>query len=100
MSKRQNVMKLRRLDALQSGEWDSLSWRNKKERVLIEQNYACATCGIKTWNNMSIILELDHVDGNRQNNTRENLRRICPNCHSQTPTYKAKNIKFHPNWKI
>ena len=49
-------------------------------------------CGIDTWQGFAIILELDHIDGNSENNGEQNLRCLCPNCHSQTPTYKAKNI--------
>jgi predicted HNH restriction endonuclease len=34
---------------------------------------------------------LEHIDGNAYNNSESNLSLLCPNCHSQTPTYKAKN---------
>lgn len=51
----------------------------------------CAACGIDSWNGKDIVLELEHKDGNSQNNSKENLCLICPNCHSQTPTYKGKN---------
>ena len=40
-----------------------------------------------------IPLELDHIDGNNQNNTLSNLRLLCPNCHAMTPTYRGKNKK-------
>ena len=43
------------------------------------------------WNGKELRLELDHIDGDSTNNTVDNLRLLCPNCHSQTPTYKAKN---------
>jgi hypothetical protein len=36
--------------------------------------------------------ELEHKDGNSENNDPENLEWICPNCHSQTDTYKGKNF--------
>ena len=39
----------------------------------------------------SIVLELEHIDGNSDNNTEENLTILCPNCHSQTLTYKNRN---------
>ena len=48
-------------------------------------------CGITEWNNKKIVLELEHKDGNSENNDLVNLELLCPNCHSQTPTYKAKN---------
>ena len=59
--------------------------------VLAKQNYKCASCGIDKHNGLPIVLELDHIDGNYTNNTEQNLRCLCPNCHSQTPTYKSKN---------
>lgn len=52
----------------------------------------CWKCEISTWNNQPIVLELEHVDGNADNNKKENLKLLCPNCHSQTETYKSKNI--------
>jgi len=53
--------------------------------------YKCMCCGITEWNNKKIVLELEHKDGNSENNDLVNLELLCPNCHSQTPTYKAKN---------
>lgn len=56
----------------------------------MEQYDTCLKCGITNWNNIRLTLQLDHIDGNRHNNIRENLRCLCPNCHSQTPTYSNK----------
>ena len=44
-----------------------------------------------TWNNKELHFILDHIDGDATNNTRNNLRLICPNCDSQLDTYKSKN---------
>lgn len=62
---------------------------------LIEQsNFKCEECG---WDKKNPItgnspLEIDHIDGNAENSKRENLRVLCPNCHSLTPTWKALNM--------
>jgi 5-methylcytosine-specific restriction endonuclease McrA len=68
--------------------FEELGYRLRKNIVLEEQNYACLHCELDEWMGMAITLELDHIDGNRNNNRRENLRCLCPNCHSITPTWK------------
>ena len=59
--------------------------------VFKKQEGKCAECSIIDYNNKSITLELDHIDGNGKNNREMNLRCLCPNCHSQTSTYRSKN---------
>jgi hypothetical protein len=74
------------------GSYETKS-RNFFRRYLTEtRGYECSCCKISNWNNKPIVLEIDHIDGNSENNRPENLRFICPNCHSQTDTYKARNI--------
>ena len=54
--------------------------------------YECAVCLLKgTWNNKPLTLHLDHKNGLHNDHRPENIRFICPNCHSQTPTYSGKN---------
>lgn len=53
----------------------------------------CEECGISEWNDKPIKIELDHINGIRTDHRLENLRMLCPNCHSQTNTFRAKNIK-------
>jgi hypothetical protein len=62
-----------------------------KRYLLEKQDGKCFKCGIKDWCNEPIVFDLEHIDGNSDNNKEENLCCLCPNCHSQTPTYKAKN---------
>ena len=50
----------------------------------------CNWCEINPYTN-TIPLEIDHIDGNSDNNSEENLRLICPNCHSLTATYRGAN---------
>jgi hypothetical protein len=40
-----------------------------------------------------IVLEIEHKDGNHHNNERSNLEALCPNCHSQTKTWRGRNKK-------
>ena len=51
----------------------------------------CSCCDLETWQEKEIVLEIDHIDGNSDNNLLDNLRLLCPNCHSQTKTYKNRN---------
>ena len=62
-----------------------------KRYLLEKQDHCCGVCGIKEWNGKSLTLEVEHMDGNSQNQIEDNLMMICPNCHSQTDTYKGKN---------
>ncbi len=52
----------------------------------------CEVCGRRRWNLAPIPLELDHVNGRRDDNRLSNLRLLCPNCHAQTSTYRGRNI--------
>lgn len=53
--------------------------------------YKCKCCGISEWQGKPITLEVEHIDGNSENCAVANICFLCPNCHSQTPTYRAKN---------
>jgi Zn finger protein HypA/HybF involved in hydrogenase expression len=67
------------------------SSRTMKRFLLNEFGEKCWKCGITEWNKQPIVFELEHNDGNSENNSKENLSILCPNCHSQTDTYKSKN---------
>lgn len=52
---------------------------------------SCAECGLgEEWQGGTLVLELDHVNGNWRDNQAENLRYLCPSCHSQTATFAGR----------
>ena len=53
--------------------------------------YECAFCRIYEWRGQPLSLELDHINGDKTDNRLENLRILCPNCHSQTETFSGRN---------
>ena len=53
--------------------------------------YFCNICNIDNWNDKEITLQVDHIDGDASNNRYNNVRLLCPNCHSQQPTWGARN---------
>lgn len=78
------------------GSYSHYTQRNIIKKFLVDNDvmkYECSVCGITEWNGSPITLQLDHIDGNRHDNRIENLRLLCPNCHSQTETFsRGKSI--------
>lgn len=67
-------------------------------RYVIKNNlipYKCAICGCTEWQGKTLSLELDHINGVNNDNRLENLRFLCPNCHSQTSTYGSRNQQLN-----
>lgn len=68
------------------------------KEIIIKNNllpYICDECGISdSYNKKPIVLQIDHIDGNNKHNLLENFRFLCPNCHSQTPTFAGRNGKI------
>ena len=69
---------------------NTLKKRLIKEKLL---EYKCSICELSEWNNKELVLQLDHINGVSNDNRINNLRLLCPNCHSQTDTYAGKKKK-------
>ena len=88
------------------GKLNNIQTRNISKylrRYLLEKSKGkCSQCG---WNKVNPItkrsaLEVDHKDGNSENNSELNLRILCPNCHSLTTNFKNLNKGMGRKWRI
>jgi len=76
---------------IQNGE--PLSNETTKRYLIEKHGHKCWGCDITEWRGEKLHLEMDHIDGNNKNNDIGNIRILCPNCHSITPTWRYKNNK-------
>lgn len=62
-----------------------------KKFITERDGYKCSICSISEWMNEKLSLIMDHINGNPEDWSLTNLRLLCPNCDSQTPTFKGRN---------
>jgi len=70
-----------------------------RRRYLKEVEYRCTKCRISEWQSEKLTLQVDHINGINNDNRMENLRLLCPNCHSQTSTWGNKQGTKKPKNK-
>jgi hypothetical protein len=77
----------RRIKSVETAKTDEA-----RKRLLIEQRgHRCEDCGLETWKQSPIPLELHHIDGDSDNNRGYNLQLLCRNCHALTDNHKRRN---------
>lgn len=81
-----------------NNKFEDLIHSEKKYKVLLEQNGRCDLCGLYEWAGKKIKLEYHHKDGNRKNESRENVQFLCPNCHSLTWDFRFSGKKHTREW--
>jgi hypothetical protein len=83
--------------ATRKDTWERLQRGEVYERSIIRKTLIreigrhCFECKLEEWRDHPIPLEVDHIDGNAGNNSFDNLRLLCPNCHGITSTWKGRN---------
>ena len=84
-----------KLDDILNGKHPTYHTLKLKHRLIkagIKDN-RCECCDLTSWMDSEISLELHHRDGNNRNHKLDNLEILCPNCHSQTETFRKRKIK-------
>ena len=82
------------IEDILAGKHPQYKTSSLKKRLVAEgfKENKCESCGIgNEWNGLPLTLQLDHINGNSLDHSLENLRILCPNCHTQTETHSGKN---------
>ena len=87
-----DLKKKEALERYENGKYKHLA-NGALKKILITsgKKYKCDDCGINEWKGKKLSLQLEHIDGDSFNGSIENLKFLCPNCHSITDTYCGKN---------
>jgi hypothetical protein len=89
----------KRREYILNKDFDEISWDLKREYLIYENNNICKSCGLQEWKGFKIPIEVNHIDGNNTNHSKENLECLCPNCHSITKNWRGRN-KTQKRFKI
>jgi len=80
-----------KLELFNNGDQIFTGVRTLKRFIISNEGYHCKKCGISKWNGEELVLQLEHINGNADDNKKSNLCLLCPNCHSQTDSYAGRN---------
>ena len=88
-----NFRKKETYKKIESGDI-TLNYRHYKKYLIEKFGEKCMKCDWCEIHQITgkVPIELEHCDGDSENNSLSNLKLLCPNCHSLTPTYKALNV--------
>lgn len=76
---------------LDNGFWAGCGKATLRRYLTETKGYCCSKCSQGSmWNGELLTLDVDHIDGDNKNNHPDNLRFLCPNCHTQTATWGKK----------
>lgn len=92
-----NAIRLKHQLIYEKGNFLEMSENQRRRKLLEECNGYCTNCNVNEWRGQTLTLEMDHIDGNVRNNSKENLRMLCPNCHSLTPTFRKPKRLLNTN---
>lgn len=74
-------------------DWDQYTKvKYFKDHLIKEKGKECEKCHLTKWDNQDIPLEVHHIDGDRTNNSFDNLRLYCCNCHALTDNWRGRKI--------
>jgi uncharacterized CHY-type Zn-finger protein len=88
-----------RLKAIDQQSMEGIGVALSKKILIDLLGHKCCICKRTKWGGQGIPLVMDHIDGNSDNNSFENLRLVCGNCDMQLPTYKNKNNGNGRHWR-
>lgn len=95
-AKRRGLLKTRKYRYAWKEMLRAVKDRHHVRRRLMDEGVLrdeCYECGVTHWCGQKLTLHLDHINGRRYDNRLENLRMLCPNCHSQTDTFGWRNAR-------
>ena len=69
------------------GQYKTKSRHLRRAMIRLGVPYKCNRCGVLEWLGQKLRLHIEHKNGNNHDDRGDNLEFLCPNCHSQTPTY-------------